>query len=281
MKRRSRTVSALAVAVLLQLVASTAIAGDPAVGDGSPQMAAIYGTDGTWVPLSADQLAALDKKKQVVEAAAAMTVRTPAPNGINATCRNGICGTILPTWYRHQAKSYYCGPAAVQVISNHAWSMPSGGNKYTQQYISDHWTHTDADGQTYVWRVRYGLNGSTAGKYPWPFAEEYVSNPAVWHDHVVVDATDFGMPSVAGVAPHDPNFGYYLTSWPTAITAGHYIVTRGWLYLWDDTRTPIVYYNDGSAGYGGSDGQFSDPAYDIWKTIKKSNPNHSEGWIVW
>lgn len=282
-------VAALAVILLGQLTIGTAAATDPSASnppvvksDGPSTEGGIYGWDGkTYVPLTADQLAAVEKKTQLAEQSLATTARTSAPNGINATCRNGICGTILSTWYRHQAKSYYCGPAAVQVISNHAWNMPSGTNKYGQQTISDTWTHTDADGQTYVWRERLGLNGSTAGRYPWPYAEEYVSSGAEWHNYVVVDATDWGMPSVALVAPHDPGFRYYLTSWPTAIYAGHYIVTRGWLYLWDGTRTPIVYYNDGSAGYGGSDGQFSDPAYDIYKTIKKSHEGHSEGWIVW
>lgn len=288
MKWRAGLVAAATMAILTQATAGTVTAGDPpgtrppvVKTDGSAQMAVVYGYDGTtYVPLTAEQQAALVKKTELAQAAVSAAVRTPAPNGINATCRNGTCGTILATSYRHQSKSYYCGPAAVQVISNHAWGITSG-NKYSQQTISDTWTHTDADGFTYVWRERLGLNGSTAGRYPWPFAEEYVSNPAVWHDHVVVDATDFGMPSVAGVAPHDPNFGYYLTSWPTAITAGHYIVTRGWLYLWDGTRTPVIYYNDGSGGYGGSDGQFSDPAYDVWKTIKKANPQHAEGWIIW
>jgi hypothetical protein len=42
-----------------------------------------------------------------------------------------------------------------------------------------------------------------------------------------------------------------------------------------------VYYNDGSRTYGGSDGQFSDPAYDIYQTIKKANPQQAEGWMVW
>lgn len=250
--------------------------------DGTPQLAAIYGWDGkTYIPLTAAELAAVELKKKLAAESLANTNVTAAPMGIQATCRNGVCGTILSTWYRHQAKFYYCGPAAVQVISNHAWNMPSGTNKYSQQYISDTWTNTDADGQTFVWRELLGLNGSTAGRYPWPYDDEYVSSGAEWHNYVVVDATDWNMPSVAGVAPHDPNFGYYLISWPNAITAGHYIVTRGWLYLWDGTRTPIVYYNDGSGGYGGSDGQFSDPAFDIYQTIKKSNPQHSEGWIIW
>lgn len=289
MRQRPPTVAALAVVVLMQLFPSTAAADDPTASappvvptDGTPQMAVIYGTDGeTYVPLTAAELAAVGKKTELAEESLASTARTAAPNGIDATCRNGTCGTILPTWFRHQAKSYYCGPAAVQVISNHAWRYGSSGNKYSQQYISDTWTHTDADGFTYVWRERLGLNGSTSGRYPWPFAEEYVSSGAEWHNYVVVDATDWAMPTVAGVAPHDPNFGYYLTSWPSAIAAGHYIVTRGWLYVWDNTRTPIVYYNDGSAGYGGSDGQYSDPAYDIYQTIKKANPQHAEGWIIW
>lgn len=27
--------------------------------------------------------------------------------------------------------------------------------------------------------------------------------------------------------------------------------------------------------------QFSDPAYDVYQTIKNVNPQHAEGWIVW
>lgn len=288
MKARAVVLAALVATVLGQVNVSSAAATDPAPGmppvvsaDADSSEGGIYGWDGiTYVPLTAEQLAAVQKKALLAERSRLTNPRTPAPNGIDATCRNGTCGTILPVWYRHQANGYYCGPTAVQVISNHAWGYGTAGNKYTQAYISSQWTQTTAEG-TYVWRVRYGLNGSTAGKYPWPYAEEYVSSGTEWHGYVVADTTDWNMPTVALVAPHDPNVTYYLSSWPYEVTAGHYIVIRGWLYLWDGTRTPMVYYSDGSAGYGGSDGQYSDPAYDVYQTIKKSHPGHSEGWIVW
>jgi len=284
---RPASVQLVLALIMSQLLAGTTVAGDPTPPvirvDGTPQLSALYGWDGeTYIPLTQAETKLIERKKELARQAAANTIRTPAPNGVLASCRNGVCGVTLPVFYRHQTKSYYCGPAAVQAISTHAWGMPSGSNKYSQQYISDAWTQTDASGQTFVWRERLGLTSATAGRYRWPYGEEYVNSGYHWHDErVVQDITDWNMPLVAGVAPHDPNFGYYLVSWPTAITAGHYIAVRGWLYLWDGTRTPQVYYLDGSGGYGGSDGAFGDPSFDVYQTIKKSNPVHSEGWIIW
>lgn len=89
------------------------------------------------------------------------------------------------------------------------------------------------------------------------------------------------MPQVVGVAPHDQDAARWLYSWPTAHTSGHYIVLTGCDGVWDGTDSPKVNYDDGSYGYGGSTGAFSDPATTIWYTITKPNPYHAADWIIW
>lgn len=289
------TMALLAATVLISPVgAGVAWAADPPP---VPQQAALAVQGPDFVPLTPEQLQMVGMKEVAAARLAATSAISPnaCPVGpvsggtpATTTCPYGYLGTYT----RQQSKSYYCGPAAVQVVANYAWGIfnsSTGGtttanNKYTQQYISTTWTNTDNDLQTYVWRVRYGLNGAAAGHMPpnFVYKEEQPTGGADWHAKLRTDVTTYAMPMVAGVAPHDPDALYYLTSWAqTKVYTGHYIVLNGWYAYWDGTRNPTVNYNDGSAGYGGGTGAYSDRAFDVYYTITKSNPLHAPNWVVW
>ena len=175
------------------------------------------------------------------------------------------------------------GQLRVGIFNSSTGGTTTANNKYAQQSISSTWTSTDNDGQTYVWRVRYGLNEAAAGHMPagFVYAEYQPTGGSDWHAKLRTDVTTYRMPMAAGVAPHDPGAFYWLTSWPTPNQAGHYIVLSGWYAYWDGTRGPTVNYNDGSGGYGGSTGTYSDPASDVYYTITKSNPVHAPNWVIW
>jgi len=194
-------------------------------------------------------------------------------------------GGLLATYARAQGKSTYCGPAAVQVVSNYAWGMSSGGNKYSQQHISDNWTKTDYYGFTYVWRERLAMSDASAGHLPANFiyAEYEATSGSDWYNKLITDVSSYSMPQVVGVAPHDPGATYWLSSWPiqTTYPAGHYITLRGWSQYWDGTRGPTACYDDSSGDGGYSAGAYSDPAYDVWWTIHHGNVNHAANWVIW
>jgi hypothetical protein len=250
----------------------------------------VHGAD--FVPLTKEELRIVALKEEAARRQAASLKGAGGGGVAPATCPLTVvnggtpatacppCWGYLSTTPRQQQKSYYCGPTAVQVVSNYVWGVV---DKYTQQYISTTWTNTDNDGQTYVWRVRYGLNAASAGHLPanFVYAEYQPPSPSDWHNKLRTDVGTYAMPQVVGVAPHDVGATRWLYSWPTPHTTGHYIVLTGWNGVWDGTESPTVNYDDGSGGYGGSTGAFSDPATTIWYTITKSNPYHAADWIIW
>jgi hypothetical protein len=189
----------------------------------------------------------------------------------------------LATHYRHQANYYFCGPAAVQVVSNYSWGTGTT-NKYSQSHISTTWTHTTSSSGTTVSRERIGLNGASVLPSNFLYEEYQLSGTQVnagveWNDKLRNDVDAWEMPQVENVAPHNPGWTYFLSSWPNAVTAGHYIVADGWDTIWDghySSSGPSASYDDGSAGYSGDDGHFWDPARTVFYTIW----NHNK-YIIW
>lgn len=189
----------------------------------------------------------------------------------------------LATNYRHQQNSYFCGPAAVQVVSNYTWGTGLT-NKYSQSSISTTWTHTTSSAGTSVSRERIGLNGASVLPGGFIYEEFLMSGAQVaagddWHDKLRVDIDGWEMPQVENVAPHNPGWTYFLASWPNAVTAGHYIVADGWDTIWNGqygSAGAEVSYDDGSAGYSGKDGHFWDPARTVFYTIWKHHK-----YIIW
>jgi hypothetical protein len=192
--------------------------------------------------------------------------------------------TVYP---RRQIKSYFCGVATIQVISNYSWAMGASQDKYSQQYISDAWTATDYYGQTTAWYEAVGLQNATIGspRLPSNFTYYYKreTSPSTWHADLRTDVTYFRMPMATSVAPKDPGFAYVLATWASpsipAQYSGHWIVLNGWDGVWDGTRGPGVNFADSGVGSSGTAG--FQAAYDMWQIINKANSNHAAGYVVW
>jgi hypothetical protein len=196
-------------------------------------------------------------------------------------------GAILGTFTRQQTKSYYCGPVAVQVTADYAWGMGPDRVKYTQQYISNTWTKTDYYGQTYLYKEVAGLNGAVGSRLPAGFLymSARPSTGSSWHSLLRTDIAGYYMPQVSSVSPKQVGATYWLTSWAnTSLPAGnygHYIVYSGYIGIWDGTESPYLWYEDGSGGYGGSTGTFTDPATHLYYMQWLYNPNHAAGYVIW
>ena len=192
---RSRVRAAWALSMSL-LALSLLAPGASAAGPSKGQPAA---DDQEGPPLTPAEQHIVDLKMQVAASVAAAQLQGLAPDG------SGEPQAYLATYYRAQNKSIYCGPAAVQVVSNYAWKMAATASKYTQSYISTTWTKTDANGQTLVYLERDGLNGSTAGHVPANFIYSLYqpTGGSDWYNKLVTDISTFKMPQVPSVAPHD------------------------------------------------------------------------------
>jgi hypothetical protein len=287
-KHRVLRVAGIAVGSLLLVTVLSprmALAGGPAAGSDSGA------SDPGYVPLTPaqEQLVSLKFQEAAVQQAAAEqwlaanSGQSQSGSGMQPTMPippGGGPGGVVTTYARAQASSIYCGPAAVQVVSNYAWGMSSGSDKWSQWYISSHWTYTDTYGQTYVYRERIGLNSASAGHLPanFVYAEYQPTNGSDWYNKLITDVSSFSMPQVANLAPHDPGASNWLHSWPvpTSGPAGHYITLYGWSQYWNGTSGPTVYYDDsaGDGGYGA--GAYMDPALTVWGTIY----NHTD-WVIW
>lgn len=189
----------------------------------------------------------------------------------------------LSAYARQQAQSYYCGPASGQVAINLSWGIynsNTGGtttsnNKYTQATIASHMS-TTTNGTSGA-NLAGGLNDLVLKPVPeWVYLYAASGDGSALHGKVVTDTWQYGMTLDLPVKPHDPGKMYYLTSWPSAITAWHWIGIRGYYKFWDGTRTPLFYYTDSAGGYGGSTGRYSDPSLDVWYTN-----SYNTGNVVW
>jgi hypothetical protein len=193
----------------------------------------------------------------------------------------------IATFPRHQELNYWCGPAAVQVMSNYAWGKGATGNKWTQTKIAP-WTgttvdhkFTDATGEARG--ANTSLDNSPQASYPYS-----VYNPtsgADWYSHLQANILWDGatgvarMPQFLNVQPwwQDATGKWiHLVDWATKSTGGHWIVGSGWQNAWGATDTTKVQFNDGSKGLGGADGAFWQKANDVWLLIH----NHLNA-VVW
>ncbi len=268
---RVRAARALSMSLLaLSLLAPGAIAAGPSVGQGTADT-----QEGPPLTPAEQQIVAL--KMQVAASVAAAQLQGVAPDG------SGEPQGYLATHYRAQDTNIYCGPAAVQVVSNYAWGMSATANKYSQSYISATWTKTDAHGQTLVYLERDGLNGSTKGHVPANFVYSWYqpTSGSDWYNKLVTDISTYKMPQVASVAPHDVGASLYLPSWPVASTTGHYVTLNGWYLYWDGTTNPLASYDDSYGNGGKTAGEYSTHATTMWYVINKSNANHDAPYIIW
>lgn len=238
------------------------------------------------VPLSPEQVASIALKTQQEQAIAGLTgasrLSAGCPTGVGMRGAAGpklVCpGTppyslVLATSPRQQLKSYYCGPATVQVVSNFSWGL-SGTNRWSQGGISDSYTHTDAHGETWLPDMINGMNGTSRLPSGFVFAQKHNPTFSDWHNTIITDVFNWQMALAAGVKPFI-SMSKHLHSWPNSVFAKHYIALNGYsAYAW--MANPLAYYDDSSGGYGGTTGAFSDPSPLVFDTM-----NANSGNMIW
>lgn len=288
MKLSSRA-GAFAVALVLNTLASTALAADPVLEgqvDRPPTRAEQKAADAK-LRAAARYLATQPDGSGLAATAVCpdpLSVGEPvvadeaAPAGDVTALACGVPSGALAVEARDQIFGHYCGPAVGQVISNYAWAMSSGWNKYTQQQIAA-WMNTDNNGGTSSWWMANGLTVATNWSPRRPAGFVYVAQGLVdsngsgtagdeWHGFVRYDISHDRMPLAVSLKPHQPYANVWLTSWPVEVwSVGHWIGVYGWYGLWNGGDFPRVYYTDSSRDEGGSTGKFSDPSRHVYLLI--------------
>lgn len=292
-----RLVIALALAVLTAQLAVPAVGakGPPpgqAPGGGEPQ------GDDRVLPLTAAQRASRDAKESLISAtldataggdggSGAVTMSCPTPTGAGTrdaveaeTLAAASCFTpstfTLAASPRQQEKSYYCGPAVVQVVSNFSYGHTTT-NKYSQTTISNNWTKTDATLQTYLGDFINGMNAASRKPSGFAYMQKHSPTFADWHTTIVSGVYNWRMPLATSVRPHEVGATYYIISWPVAKAAAHYIGLFGYKGF-ASTRNldRKVYYTDTAGQYAASGvkaGNFWDISFDIYQTMMMNNKN--------
>jgi hypothetical protein len=212
----------------------------------------------------------------------------PAAGPANEATADASCAPpsgFLPVEARQQAKSYYCGPAVGQVISNYAWAMATGKNKFSQATIAG-WMKTDINGLTNAPELAAGLNRATAGSprhkpgFSWGITDLRDLNGSgstsdELQTYLVSAISSVRMPVAIAVKPHDPGSVYNLASWPNPIrTSGHWISAYGWVGTGGTSAK--TYYTDSSGAQGGGTGKY----WNLTSVIANLIDEHTRR-IVW
>lgn len=198
----------------------------------------------------------------------------PAATAAGTAAVEPMCAPVpsgfLAVEARDQILGHYCGPAVGQVISNYAWAVRAGADKYTQGRLAG-WMRTDLTGQTSFADMANGLDAATAGAPRTPARWDWVvielrdrngnrSTADELHGYVRSNVSNSRMPLTFAVKPHDRNGQFRLTSWPRPVNSvGHWITAYGWQAFYDGTDRARIYYTDSSRDEGGSTGKFWDP----------------------
>jgi hypothetical protein len=192
---------------------------------------------------------------------------------------------ILPTNFRQQKTSYWCGPASAQVAINYSrgyfYTQKGGENPDTNYRLQSEiaaWANTTASSGTSGANLENALNRPKAILKPtsdWIYIFSGHGDLDAFHNMVVTDIAEYGMPLISLVRPNEPGKAHRLSSWDgPAIHAGHWILLRGYSGLNPDSSA--IFYDDSSEGYQGGTGAFSDPALTMWKV----SHYHSD-MIIW
>jgi hypothetical protein len=237
------------------------------------------GDDGTAVPTqlptNPDQKASFDRKLAYV-AALEQKHKSATKGAVSAAV--AVYGSVSTT-PRTQETYYYCGPTAIQVISDYSWNV---FKKYSQTSIAGQaGTTTGGTGITGERAaLMWAIDGSPKGDTFW-YAAVHPSNGDAFSHYLQADVILDEMPLVMNLTPWawDPTnrVYHYLVDWSNKKSfGGHYIVGSGVNGDWDGTYGPQVRFDDGTAGYGGGTGAYWDTQYDVYYLI-----SHWYNWIIW
>jgi hypothetical protein len=178
----------------------------------------------------------------------------------------------LESYARQQITSYYCGPAAAQVIVNRSRGVASpnvdgekSATNYRRQSVIGSFMGTTTNGSS-AWMVKSGLNqyadlGASGQSVPFTVVEA-ISSGSDFH-WAMVTAT-WTLQRGAAV-PIEMTFdGQHLASWSSSAwwnnhrtwTIRHWISIYGYDGLWDGTAGPQLLFTDSAGGLGGQTGNF-------------------------
>ena len=251
-------------------------------------------------PLTAEQLAASDRKVAAAEAYLAgtaakrsdlATLQCVSPTGTVTGATAGITpdasiqACFVPQGFlaveaRDQIFGHYCGPAVGQVIANYSWAVGPGRNVFTQQQLAA-WMGTDANGGTSSQALANGLEVATRGAPRRPAVWQWIVTPLAdrdWdghvgdelHGYIRANVTGSGMPLAFSLKPYAFGATYRLSSWARPVNSpGHWIAAYGWVGNYSNwNESARTYYTDSSMDEGGSTGKFWDPTLHIAEMIR-------------
>ena len=284
-KHKGIALRGVLVGGLLAVMASAqALAGSPATGTQpsvhTPQEAANYAVK---VAVAAEIETALGAARSSLKSP---VQAMPCPNGCDAG------GSYPYSWSlevraRQQYRSYWCGPAAGQIVIN--WSRgiiiqdqskaaaESLAVNYKKQSTIAGWMGTTSTDGTWGGSLASALNRSDAVLKPvsyWIYSWAPSGTLSQFMSKVLADVYAFEMPLVLPVVVHKPGSAYFLSSWPTANDAHHYVVISG--YQGTSSTTSVLTFKDSSGTYGGGTGTYTDTAETMWKANSFNN-----GYVVW
>lgn len=178
----------------------------------------------------------------------------------------------LIVYARQQQNNYYCGPTAIQVMSNWAWDTGyNGSNHWTQSQIGAQ-AGTDQNGQTLIGGENYAANWSIAGSpnSSFHYVTAQPANGSVFWADLESDIWGSTMPVIANLAPAIKvgTVYYHLNDWAyNNLGHKHYISLNGYNGQWDGTHNPMLWFADGAGGYGGGTGVYYDEQYSTFMEI--------------
>jgi len=182
---------------------------------------------------------------------------------------------ILEARARRQSTSFWCGPAAGQVVINYTrgyvFSSLNGDSTTTNWKTQDTiagWMKTTESSGTLGGNLAAALNRPDAVLKPladWSYLYATNADGADMHAKIVTDVWKYAMPLLIAVKPHGADADYFLPSWPKELQAKHWITIYGYDGLWDGTDDPQVYYTESSGNGGKGPGSYTVGALTMWK----------------
>jgi hypothetical protein len=188
----------------------------------------------------------------------------------------------LSVYARQQQNGYYCGPTAIQVMSNWAYSVQYS-NWFNQDQIAAV-AGTTQSGGTLIGGEKTAANWSISSspEHNFPYVIAQFTSDTQGHTFWADLAGDVGgayMPVIANLHPavYYRSQYFWLNDWGQFdFNHYHYILLNGYNGEWNGTQSPGLWFADGSNGYGGGTSVYYDQQYSTFMEIRSLY-----GYIVW